>query len=214
MRILLSYLLVLSCLITANAKPLSPAEIERLGNPSDSLHNEQLYLNALEHALSDQETNDNLRLRYELLLESARKNRMDSAANDITFSTPENNEYHLSDFLGTDVLIFFNDPDCESCDKVKKRIDSSELLRRLTAEKKLIIVGIYPFGDEELWRRTVYPEIMINGWNRNGEITDNETYDIPLYPIFYLIDAQGKVVLKNEPSLKRVEQQLSSLFNP
>jgi hypothetical protein len=78
-------------------------------------------------------------------------------------------------------------------------------------EKKLIVLGIYPYDDEKLWKKANYPKMMINGWNKSRQIENNELYDLPTLPCFYLLDKDYKVLIKNEGSLNKVEAMLQSL---
>lgn len=195
----------------ASAKGPDFAVIERLGDPLDSLHNPALYLDAIEQAISNPATKPDMRARLELMAQSARKNQPGTTAADITFVTPDDSTHLLSDFRGSLTLIFFNDPDCESCALVKQRIAHSSVLNGLITNHRLRIVGIYPFSDERLWRQTEYPPCIINGWDRNGDIMDRETYVLPTFPLFYLIDSHGIVQAKDEPSLNRITKLITSL---
>ncbi len=207
-------LLILSTIFlafTAGAKDSELSYIQRLGDPLDTMHNERLYLSAIEQALTHDNIPKGEKMRLEIMAQSARKNAEGTPAADITFITPDNAEHHLTDYRGRLTLIFFNDPDCESCSLVKKRIADSAELSTLVRDKKLIIVGIYPFDDEELWRETEYPTHIVNGWDKNHEIDGNETYELPHFPIFYLLSPDGIVITKNEPSLRRIISRIAAI---
>ena len=78
----------------------------------------------------------------------------------------------------------------------------------MVAEKRLEIVGIYTLDNEQAWKSTNFPTYIINGWNKNQDIEQNETYSLPTLPLFYLLDSYKKVLLKGEASLNRVLRYL------
>ena len=83
-------------------------------------------------------------------------------------------------------------------------MDTCTFLRRMVATKQLEIVGIYTLDNEAQWRATTFPDFIINGWNKNQDIANHDTYLLPTLPLFYLLDSDKKVLLKNETSLNKV----------
>lgn len=184
----------------------------RFSDPADSIHNEALYLKVLEHATEKFVLGNNEKERHRLLLVGAMKNRIGEEATDFDYITPDNNTvHHLSELHADRILIYFNNPDCLSCEKVKERLASSELINKLVADKRLIVLALYPYDDRSLWRKTPYPSMMINGFNQSRKIEYEELYDLPTLPCFYLLDADHKVIIKNEGSLNKVEAELRTL---
>ena len=115
------------------------------------------------------------------------------------------------DLKADNILIFFNNPDCESCDAVKERLSNNEFINQLINDKKLIVLAIYPYNDNKLWKKTKYPKMMINGWNQSHTIEYGELYDLPTLPCFYLLDKDYSVLVKNEGSLNKVEAVLKAV---
>ena len=147
---------------------------------------------------------ENDKFRAQLLLEQAIKNHVGEKAADIVYVTPDDSTHHLHESKAPRVMVFFNDPDCESCAIVKQRMDTCTFLRRMVAAKQLEIVGIYTLDNEAQWRATTFPDFIINGWNKNQDIANHDTYLLPTLPLFYLLDSDKKVLLKNEASLNKV----------
>ena len=119
--------------------------------------------------------------------------------------------HHLKDLKADNILVYFNNPDCESCEAVKQRLAENELINNLVNDKKLIVLAIYPYDDQKLWKKAKYPKMMINGWNQSHQIEYAELYDLPTLPCFYLLDKDYKVLIKNEGSLNKVEAMLKKL---
>ena len=184
----------------------------RLSDAADPIHNEGLYMVVLKHAVEKFVLSGAEIEKQRLLLEGAKKNMIGSIAADFDYVTPSSKDVrHLKDLKADNILIYFNNPDCESCEKVKERLENNETVNQLVKEKKLIVLAIYPYDDQKLWKKTKYPKMMINGWNKSQQIEYAELYDLPTLPCFYLVDKDFKVLMKNEGSLNKVEAMLKSL---
>ncbi|MBQ3732198.1 MAG: DUF5106 domain-containing protein [Muribaculaceae bacterium] len=187
----------------------------RFSDPADPIHNEALYMVVLKHAAENYVLSATEKEKQRLLLEGAKKNMIGTVATDFDYIMPnDKNVHHLKDLKADNILVYFNNPDCESCEKVKERLSTSELINQLVNDKKLIVLAIYPYDDEKLWKKAKYPGMMINGWNQSRNIEYNELYDLPTLPCFYLLDKDYTVLLKNEGSLNKVEAKLKALTAP
>ena len=224
------YLVQLSQLPPRNAEVLMKATMEslvndaksyrqmmelaerRLSDAADPIHNETLYMIVLKHATESYVLSGSEREKQRLLLEGAKKNMIGSIATNFDYVTPnDKTAHHLHDLKADNILVYFNNPDCESCEAVKERLATNELINQLVNDKKLIVLAIYPYDDSKLWKKTKYPKMMINGWNQSHQIEYGELYDLPTLPCFYLLDKDYKVLIKNEGSLNKVEAMLKAL---
>lgn len=185
----------------------------RLGNPADSLHNEELYITCLEHATKSFVLSNNEKSRPRLLLEAAQKNRIGSPAADIEYVTPDGKSHHLNEACEQFTLVYFNDPDCDACEKVKARMEQSQALKGYVEQGLLKVIAIYPEDNQKLWKKSTYPSWMINGWDKKQQIENEGTYLMPAtLPVFYLLSPDKTVLMKNEPSLNRIEAALSRVM--
>ncbi|MDO4510253.1 MAG: hypothetical protein Q4B68_00365 [Bacteroidales bacterium] len=182
-----------------------------LGNPLSEEHDEVKYVEVLKTACESEVLSESDKMRYRLLLKEAQKNHVGTLAADIEYVTPDGSTHHLSESAAPLTLVYFNDPDCDACEKVVARLDTCATLKTMVLEKQLEIVGIYPLDDEQAWLQRPFPSYIINGWNKSQEIDQEETYVLPTMPLFYLLDADKRVVLKNEPSLNHVLDYLRNL---
>ena len=188
---------------------------KRFSDPADPIHNEKLYMTVLKHATESYVLSGGEKEKQRLLLEGAKKNMIGSTAIDFDYVTPKDkNAHHLTALKADYILLYFNNPDCESCEVVKERLANNELINKLVKDKKLIVLAIYPYDDNKLWKKTKYPDMMINGWNQSRQIEYNELYDLPTVPCFYLLDNNYTVLMKNEGSLNKVEAKLKELTEP
>ena len=195
--------------MTKNAKAyrkmLEIAE-QRIGNPQDSLYNDEIYIAMLQHAVDSFALAPSEKARPRLLLDNALKNRLGTMATDFSYTTPDGKQHKLSDLQGKVTLLYFNDPDCDACATVKERLATSDDIARLSQAGKLQVLAVYTGNDKKAWEKSKFPAIAINGWDKNGAIEQNELYIIPTMPLFYLIATDGTVVMKNVISLNRIER--------
>jgi len=184
----------------------------RFSDAADPIHNEGLYMVVLKHALEKSTLSSSEKERQRLLLAGAKKNMIGTVAADFDYITPNSKTVcHLKDLKTDYILVYFNNPDCQSCETVKQRLESNELINQLVNDKKLTVLAIYPYDDQKLWKKAKYPKMMINGWNQSHQIEYAELYDLPTLPCFYLMDKDLKVMMKNEGSLNKVEAMLKQL---
>ena len=185
---------------------------KRFSDAADPIHNEGLYMTVLKHATENYILSGAEKERQRLLLEGAKKNMIGTVAADFDYITPTDKKAcHLKDLQADYILVYFNNPDCESCEKVKERLAENELINQMVNNNKLIVLAIYPYDNQKLWKKAKYPKMMINGWNKSQQIENYELYDLPTLPCFYLMDRDFKVLIKNEGSLNKVEAKLKEL---
>ena len=184
----------------------------RFSDAADPIHNEGLYMVVLKHVTENFVLSNAEKEKQRLLLEGAKKNMIGSVAADFDYVVAgDKATHHLKDLKANNILVYFNNPDCESCEAVKQRLAENELINNLVNDKKLIVLAIYPYDDQKLWKKAKYPKMMINGWNQSHQIEYAELYDLPTLPCFYLLDKDYKVLIKNEGSLNKVEAMLKKL---
>ena len=185
----------------------------RFSDPADSLHNEGLYLAVLKHTTEKFVLSGAEKEKQRLLLEGAKKNMIGTEAADFDYVIPGKKTVNrLKELKADHILVYFNNPDCESCEIVKQRLADNEFINQLVNDGKLIVLAIYPYDDQKLWKKAKYPKMMINGWNQSHQIEYAELYDLPTLPCFYLLDKNYHVILKNEGSLNKVEKTLKMLL--
>ncbi len=184
---------------------------EMLSEPTWDYHNEELFALMIEHAAVASCLSDNDRMRPKLLLEVVRKNAPGDIACDIDYETLDGSRGKLSDISTPYTLIYFNDPECLSCAKVKERLDTCTTLQNIVSDSTLTVIGIYPYENVEEWRMEPFPSYIINGWDFEQKVDGELHYDLMTMPLFYLLDRDKRVILKNEASLNKVLRALGKL---
>ena len=92
-------------------------------------------------------------------------------------------------------------------------MEQSQTLKSYVDQGLLKVIGIYPESNEKLWKKSTFPSWIVNGWDKKQQIENEGTYVMPTsLPVFYLLAPDKTVLLKNEPSLKRIESALDKVI--
>lgn len=187
--------------------------LPRLSEPTDSMHNEELYIAVLKHAVSSLTLTNSEKELPKALLQQALKNKIGDIATDIDYVTTTGKQEKLLNNDNKFTLVYFNDPDCDACAKVKENLNASETIKKAVTDGKMRVVAINPMSNEKLWKKASMPEWVVNGWNKSQTINNDGIYELPTLPVFFLLSTDNTVVLKNEASLQRVEKIVDKVLN-
>lgn len=181
-------------------------------NANSPFMNEELYIPALKFIVGSDAVSEIDKLRPQMQLEMALKNRVGQRAADFEYTLKNGRKSHLHNIVAQFTILYFNNPDCHDCARVKAFFESSELFSKLHGEGKLKILSIYPDADLDAWRSTAYPKMMIDARDAELKITSEGLYDLKAIPTLYLLDKEKNVILKDAP-IERVEAALMQLAN-
>ncbi len=215
MRFRLFLLAIMVGCVAAQAGTNTPSSITRenimeLADPLSPQHDEEALVTMLQLKLGDEGTSRADRSWCEAMLAMAMKNRVGDVCADLQYVTAEGAEGNVHGIDSGLTLLFFNDPECLSCHQVKERLDTCDTLRDMVSRHELTVLALCVGGDETVWRTEEYPDYVVNAIDADCAVENNEIYELPTMPLFYLLDAEKRVLLKNEPSLNRVLQVLTA----
>lgn len=127
------------------------------------------------------------------------RNRPGTPATDFTFELRDGGKSSLAAMRGTPILLMFYEPDCENCLEAEQKLKASAPFREAIVSGELQMLAVYVGEDRTLWLRHAasLPKDWTIGIDSDMMIDDNELYHIGATPSFYLIDAEGTVVLKD-----------------
>ena len=135
-------------------------------------------------------------------------NRPGTLANDFEYVTLRGDTTRMSDLRGEPLVLFFYNAPCHICGTKADELGKSPLITSALAAGTLRVLALDKWGDVESWREKV--QDMPTGWihGRNYKDFDGmELYVIEHVPTIYLLDSQGRVLLR-DTSLEEIEQQL------
>lgn len=177
---------------------------------SSPQRNEELYIEALEAIIANNDINNIDKIAPINQLDLLKKNRIGEPATDFTFVDKEGVEHRLSECNAEWVLLLFASADCEDCKRLKRDIDANTRLWMMLRRGTLAIVAITISEDEAAWMATSTPERWIEGWDKAQLLESTQLYDLTTKPRLYLLDCDHKVVLKNTTPIQ-VEEYISNL---
>lgn len=184
-----------------------------LYNPNSPLRNEELFIPVLEYIVASPKVDSLMKLRPEHLLRLALKNRVGEVAADFNYTlSGKSKQLKMHDIEADFTLLFFNDPKCDDCVRVKEVIASSQLLESLVrvGAPKLAILSVCIEDDIEAWKNSSYPNFVINAYDTNSTIRNSELYDLKASPTLYLLDSDKKVIVK-DGSIEQIVEVLDRL---
>lgn len=179
-----------------------------LYEPNSPMHDEELHILVLRALLDNPRLSDTDKARPRYLLEMAMKNRPGDVAADFTVTCRDGRRRQLSGIKADYVLVYFNDPDCEDCHRVKELLSSSPVVNRLLESGRLKLLSVCVEGKTPAWEKADFPKSWIDGYDDGRRLTREQVYDLKAMPTLYLLDAEKRVILK-DASFKQVEEWLS-----
>lgn len=177
-----------------------------LYDPNSPMRNENSYIWML-RVLAEKEVDATMKSRHSARLQMLLKNRPGDKATDFTVTLANGKRISLSEIKTEYILLFFNNPDCEDCQRIKKAMVASKKITEAVKQKKMTIFAAYPDGDLALWKSASYPSIMINGYDAGMTLLHKGLYDLKAIPTLYLLGKGRKVLLK-DTSLEEIEKML------
>lgn len=179
-----------------------------LYDPNSPVRNEQLYVHILRYIVYSPDIEDIYKSRAEYQLNMALKNNIGEAATDFEYTTLDGKTSNMYNIDSEYIVLFFNDPDCHDCERVKAYAEASSVFNVLSDRDLLAMLAICIEANVDAWRAANYPDIFINGYDQNQAISSEGLYDLKAVPTIYLLDKDKNVILKDSP-VEQIEAWLS-----
>ncbi len=181
-----------------------------LFDANSPVRNEELYIFALRAVLENPALDQWERIRPQEQLRLALKNRVGDKAADFRYTLESGATGTLYGLRAPYTLIFFNNPGCSTCREMMDHITATPFLQRKIEDGTLAVLAVYPDEDLDAWHE--YIDQMPEGWivsrDAGQRINNEELYDLKAIPTLYLLDADKRVLLKDEMSIPQIEQTL------
>lgn len=167
--------------------------------PNSPLKNEDMFILFCQGVEQTPAVKLVLREKAGYLRSMAEKNRVGQSAIDFVYTLASGKQGRMSALKAEYTLLFFYDPDCETCKEVKKLMRQSAGLKEMVAAGKVKVLTVYPDEDIALWRNRLgeMDAAWINAYDKGQVLTMEQRYDLSSLPSFYLLDKDKKVLLKD-----------------
>lgn len=185
-----------------------------LYDATSPMRNEALFIPVLQKMMASNKLSDDDKLRPAMLLKSVSKNKVGSMAADFSYTKPDGSRHQLSEVQTPLTLLLFFDPECDDCHQVIMRLEKTDVLNQLTADRQLTVLAVYPGENKRLWQTMA--QHMLPTWeigmDESQTIYEKELYDILGFPSMYLLDQHKTVILK-DASLTALEEYFGANEN-
>lgn len=156
-----------------------------LYTPASPMHNDTLYAHLLEELNTLPSTTEAEREQNRFLITGLNKNKVGDVATDFEYTDAQGKMQRLSEAHTPYIIVYFYDPDCETCQEVEKQMAQEPLLKesasayenqnRPSDSNKITLIKVNAMERKELWK----------------------DYYFRSFPTLYLLDKDKKVVLKD-----------------
>lgn len=170
-----------------------------LYNANSPYMNDELYIPALQYITSSTKIDEIDKIRPQLQLEMALKNRVGTLATDFEYTLKGGQSAKMHNIEAEQTILYFNNPDCHDCERVKNYFEASQIFAELHGKGIVKILSIFPDPTLDVWLKSTYPAIMINSYDKGETINSEQLYDLKAIPTLYLLDSGKRVVLKDAP---------------
>lgn len=173
-------------------------------NPISPVLDEEIYLSALNGILAAESLSELDKMQYVYQHRICALNRVGTKAADFKFremlSGGKFRDRDLYGVKGNFTLLFFNNPDCNSCAEILEVIKNSPL-EDLVSSGELRVLAMYIDEDLAAWKsnRAKYPQEWIYAHDAQLVLRNNGVYGLRAIPSLYLLDKEKRVILKDAP---------------
>ncbi len=167
-----------------------------LDDPNSPMRNEEIYILFLQALTNASYLDDELKLRPQMRLETALKNRPGTIASNFNILLRDGSSTTMHNFAqqADTTLMVFYDPECEHCTEVIAKLAMQPL------QDGWQVLAVDFTGNSDRWQRTKgeIPPAWTDSYALTHDL-DGELYSIPATPTLYLLDRHSRVLLKDPP---------------
>lgn len=176
-------------------------------DPNSFYRNEELYLPMLDAILQAPKVEDGNKSRYRFQYRMAMKNRKGTQAENFRYITSSGEQGTLHQWNNDYILLYFFNPECQDCARVKAYIEASAIFGKLQQAGKLKVLAIYPDEDLGAWKRHLGENPAKWTTARYTSTEEAEAFYLPAIPNLYLLNRNKTVLLKDAP-IEQIEKIL------
>lgn len=174
-------------------------------------YNEELFLHVLEWAAKTPTLSYAQGIRTQALLELLNRNRVGSPVENFPMVTSESDSiFYVSELKGKPIILFFYTPGCDNCHNSLRELNENTLLHNLIEEERVELLLLFNGYGKDVWRNSFkeLPPIGKVVYNEGDTILNTPLFDLRRSPSIYLIDAEGRVQLRNT-TIQELQKKLN-----
>ena len=179
-----------------------------LVNYDSPMRNEKLYLGVAEYM---GENAIDLSVKYNAMhdLTLLALNPVGSVASDFTYTLKSGEQLRMHQHEAPYTLLLFYNPDCRSCSTIIEDVKQSARINGMLESGRLKLLAVCTQDDSPSWRRFVAssPAGWTNGYDKGMHLITESIYDLRVLPVFYLLDSNKEILLKDVP-FQKIEEYL------
>ncbi|MCL2132257.1 MAG: DUF5106 domain-containing protein [Lentimicrobiaceae bacterium] len=171
---------------------------------------EPLYIAMLKYALAHAVIDSYREERFRRELKIINKNNQGDKLPNFNLIMSNGDTTALYDIQSDFLLLYFQNPDCSTCSKLRENMKKIKSLNKAVADKKITVLTIYFEKDKTLWQNYLQTDAAENwqhGWNYDLAIENDFLIDVRGIPTMYLLD-KNKVVIKKDITFHELETYL------
>lgn len=182
--------------------------------PGAPQYNEELYLLFINPLLAQSNFAEADAERLKMRKEYIHKNRVGSIAADFSFIGTDGKEHTLlktSQEAAYRILMLY-DPECEVCEDAIRIMSEAKAFTEAQKSGEVSVIAINAYGQPnggEADRKDGMPQNWVVGYSPEGEIENEEIYAIRATPAIYVLDKDGRILMK-DLSIARLSQFVNS----
>jgi hypothetical protein len=161
------------------------------------VRNEYYYLSVVDEILSNERISASHKERFTYQRKLITSNQVGSVANNFNYVTDKGSIGTLAGTEAEYLLLYFNNPDCEECKRMKYRMENTSEIMLALQKGRLVVLSVYVDADHTAWRKAKYPEEWINSYSQDQSILNNNLYDLRAIPSLYLLDKEKRVIIRD-----------------
>ena len=163
------------------------------------IRNEEMFIRLCRSIESVAEVDEGLKQRAFFARRLAEKNRVGQPSIDFTYTLASGKQGRMYGLKADYTLLFFYNPDCQTCMEIKNAMKLSSRLKELISSGKMKVLTFYAEEDVALWQSHLneLSDEWVNGYDKGQVLTNELHYDLSDIPSFYLLDKDKKVLLKD-----------------
>lgn len=167
---------------------------DKLYSAEAEMRSEDLFLAFAREIVANKRVDKLSKLRYQRLVKVLEQSGIGKTAPEFDY-TDKSGATHRFERDSTKIatILFINSTSCDECTLMRTRLDADIHTTRLIDSGRVRVVSITPTDPgDETWQGVRFPE----SWSVGAKSDIDEEYDMVMVPMFYLIDSDGKIVLK------------------